>query len=55
MPRKLICPKCGSTDISHDLSSHAIATGRFLSERRCNKCGYTGIFPEIEEKRKSRQ
>jgi len=26
----------------------AVATGAFQNEHKCNKCGYTGIFPEIE-------
>jgi DNA-directed RNA polymerase subunit M/transcription elongation factor TFIIS len=48
-PKKVdaICPKCGSTDISWNLSKEAVAKGSFQNEHICNNCGYEGsFFPE---------
>lgn len=40
-----ICPKCGSIDLSirTDFIEMLAPT-----PERCKKCGYTGLFPEIE-------
>jgi len=45
------CPKCGSKDISPDLSKEAYGKGSFFSSWKCNKCGYNGqFFVEIKGK-----
>tara|TARA_Y100000310_G_C20689135_1_gene821038 strand:- start:291 stop:491 length:201 start_codon:yes stop_codon:yes gene_type:complete len=45
-----ICPKCGSKDVSSDLSVASIARGSFQNDFKCNKCEYKGMFfPEIGE------
>ena len=46
-----ICPICGSTDTSYDLSTHAAATRFSTSIYKCNECGYSAqAFPEMDEK-----
>jgi len=42
----IICPECGSEN------SNVIAGGVFGAMRKCNKCGYEGMFPEISPKNK---
>ncbi|HLC50689.1 MAG TPA: hypothetical protein VJI97_04665 [Candidatus Nanoarchaeia archaeon] len=45
----LVCPKCGSTNVSNDLSKDMISWGgstRYL----CNDCDYSAImFPEMKK------
>jgi transposase-like protein len=50
MPKKVICPKCKSSNVEKDLSAEAYAKGAFFNQYRCKNCGFRGIFPEIEEK-----
>ena len=46
----MICPKCGSSDVSPDLSNPALVYGGLIP-KRCYNCGHTGqVFPEVEEK-----
>lgn len=49
MPKKIFCPKCGSTDVKKELniwSAHEAPT-KWI----CNKCEYYGhLFPEVDEK-----
>ena len=40
-----ICPKCGNLDLP--LSSSFVQILAPTAEI-CNKCGYTGLFPEID-------
>lgn len=43
-----VCPKCGSSDVSKDLSLVALLGGGGGFE--CRNCGYKGqFFPEVEE------
>jgi ribosomal protein L37AE/L43A len=42
----IICPECRSEN------SDMIAGGIFGAMRRCNECGYEGIFPEVTPKTK---
>jgi len=52
MPKyKRICPKCKSTDIKTDFSDPGIvATGMFMNQFICKKCGFSGaFFPEVEK------
>jgi len=48
MVKKRICPKCKSKDIKEDLSALQVNQRFALSRFVCNKCGNTGIFPEID-------
>jgi predicted RNA-binding Zn-ribbon protein involved in translation (DUF1610 family) len=44
----MICPKCGSADISSDFSSQSYGQGSFFNEHKCNSCSYKGeLFPEV--------
>ncbi len=40
-----ICPKCGSIDLPIRISFVEILAP---TPEKCKKCGYTGLFPEIE-------
>ena len=43
-----VCPKCGSMDVSSDLSVQSYAQGGFFNNMVCNNCGYSGqLFPEV--------
>ena len=46
-----ICPKCGSEDLSSDLSVQSYAQGGFFNNMVCNNCGFSGqFFPEMDKK-----
>ncbi len=48
-----VCPKCGSTDLSSDLSLQSYAQGGFFNNMVCNECGYSGqLFPEMDLSKK---
>ena len=53
---ELICPKCGGTNITYDLSLEAYASGKIFNAYRCNDCGYKGMFfiKKIKERRKQK-
>ena len=40
-----ICPKCGSIDLPIRISFVEILAP---TPEKCKKCGYSGLFPEIE-------
>jgi len=40
----LFCPKCGSKNISSNMSIRTIAGGSVQNEHQCNDCGYKGMF-----------
>ncbi len=42
-----ICPKCGNIDLPITTSFAQILAP---TPEKCNKCRYTGLFPEIEIK-----
>jgi len=45
-----ICPRCGSEDISPDLSLDNYSSGKIFNSYKCNNCGYSGqFFIEIEK------
>ncbi len=48
---KMICPKCGSSDVSPDFSLKTFGEASEFNKHKCNKCRYSSIFfPEIKEK-----
>lgn len=50
MKEERVCPKCGSKDVSPDLTRSAYGAGTIFNSWKCNNCGYRGIFfPEVEE------
>ena len=45
-----VCPKCGSTNVSHHMAVEAFAKGSVFNHYRCNECKYDGtFFPEVTE------
>lgn len=49
MPQgRRVCPRCGSTQISHDPTS-VISRLSLDHTQQCEECGYTGFFPVIAE------
>ena len=40
-----ICPKCGNMDLPIRINFAELLAP---TSEKCNKCGYTGLFPEIE-------
>lgn len=43
-----ICPNCGSTDVGVD-DSQVLTMMRLQEGYVCRDCGYTGIFPVVDE------
>ncbi len=47
-----LCPICGSSNVSNNFSTEAVATGFSSFIYRCNDCGFVAqAFPEVEESR----
>lgn len=46
----VVCPNCGSTDVGYDRTS-TVSMLSLGGSRRCNDCGYSGIFPEVDADR----
>lgn len=44
---KQVCPNCGSTNVHID-RTNIISWLGLDSSYRCDKCGYTGIFPHVD-------
>lgn len=43
-----ICPRCGSREHGHDPVA-ALSRLSLNASRRCQDCGYTGMFPTVAE------
>ena len=44
----MVCPKCGSKDVSYNFGIEATASGFSTFTYKCNKCGHIAqVFPEI--------
>jgi len=44
----IVCPKCGSSNVSFEQEAAYVATGLLNQFKQCNNCGYHGmIFPEV--------
>lgn len=51
------CPECESRNVEPDTTSNTVFSHGDVSTWTCNKCGISGIFPEInqDEEQKTQQ